>query len=229
MTPLRIAFDLDGVLADFDVAYRRVEQQIFGAADAENPVPGPELQAAAEEEEAPTESGNRRRDRVWREIEATPDFWMSLEPLDPEALPRLERLALQHRWEVFFVTHRPATAGDTVQRQSQRWLQRHGFELPSVLVLRGSRGALAASLHLDYLVDDTVQNCVDVVSDSRARVVLVLPRDRDGNKTRNARRLGMLVVPGISGALDILEDVQARRSNPSLLAKAARAIGWRNP
>ena len=69
---------------------------------------------------------------------------------------------LRHRWEVFFITQRPFTDGETVQRQTQRWLVAQGFDLPSVLVLRGSRGAAAAALGLDYHVDDRPQNCVDV-------------------------------------------------------------------
>jgi hypothetical protein len=170
---------------------------------------------------------NIKRDRVWQVIEAIPEFWTTLEPLESGVLPRLNRLAAEHRWEVFFITHRPATAGETVQRQSQRWLQRHGFELPSVLALHGSRASLAASLHLHYLIDDTIQNCVDVRAESETRVMLVLPRDRDGSKTRNARRLGMLVVSSASEALDLLEDIQARRANPSLLTKMARAVGWK--
>ena len=46
---------------------------------------------------------------------------------------------IRHRWEVFFITQRPATEGQTVQRQTQRWLVEQGFDLPSVLVISGSR------------------------------------------------------------------------------------------
>ena len=79
---------------------------------------------------------------------------------------------LQHRWEVFFITQRPATDGDTVQRQTQRWLVEQGFDLPSVLVIAGSRGAAAAALRLDYHVDDSPQNCLDVMAAASAKAVL---------------------------------------------------------
>ena len=74
-------------------------------------------------------------------------------------------MMLEQHWEVFFITQRPATRGETVQRQTQRWLVAQGFDLPSVLVIAGSRGAAAGALRLDYHVDDLAQNCVDVLSD----------------------------------------------------------------
>ncbi len=111
----------------------------------------------------------RREDEVWEAIESTPNFWTTLKPLDERAVPRIHELMLRHRWEVFFITQRPFTAGETVQRQTQRWLVAQGFDLPSVLVLHGSRGTAAAALRLDYHVDDRPQNCIDVSVDSTPR------------------------------------------------------------
>src|SRR4029453_2264985 len=119
----------------------------------------------------------RREDAVWKAIESTENFWAHLKPLDPDAVRRIHALMLQHRWEVFFITQRPETSGDTVQRQTQRWLVKQGFDLPSVLVLGGSRGAAAGALRLNYHVDDSAQNCIDVSSDSRARPIMVVPDD----------------------------------------------------
>ena len=123
----------------------------------------------------PTREARRRRDLVWRNIQSTPNFWLTLKPIDADAVRRIHEMMLRHRWEVFFITQRPKTEGDTVQRQTQRWLVEQGFDLPSVLVLAGSRGAAAAALRLDYHVDDSAQNCLDVISDSRARPILIVP------------------------------------------------------
>ena len=106
---------------------------------------------------------SHHRERVWRAIEATPNFWTTLKPLEPGAVKRLYQLTGEHNWEVFFITQRPATAGATVQWQTQKWLVEHGFSMPSVIPLSGGRGKCAAALQLDYLVDDTPQNCVDVL------------------------------------------------------------------
>ena len=68
----------------------------------------------------------------------------------PESIEEVsEALAAANRWEILFLTQRPTTAGDTAQVQSQRWLRAQGFDMPSVFVMNGSRGKLAAALHLD--------------------------------------------------------------------------------
>ena len=114
------------------------------------------------------------RDRVWRAIESTPNFWTTLKPLENGAVERLYQLTGEHNWEVFFITQRPATAGGTVQWQTHKWLVEQGFLMPSVIPLSGGRGKAAAALRLDYLVDDTPQNCVDVLSDSSTRAILLV-------------------------------------------------------
>lgn len=274
--PLRVAFDMDGVLADFESAFREVEVRLFG----EDTSPAPEQpEARASEEEksdtpkrrasdrtadprggggasrqgsaqaavqaaaAPQAQPNgesaqepeedervaptrRKLDRVWAAIEATPNFWTTLKPIDPDAVSRIQEMTLRHGWEVFFITQRPKTAGESVQRQTQRWLVQHGFDWPSVLVIPGSRGKAAAALHLDYLVDDSPKNCVDVIADSKARAVLIV-RDSDERVQSSARRLGIGVVSSIGKCLDILDHATEVRSQPTLMGRLARMVGWR--
>lgn len=238
---LRIGFDMDGVLADFDSAFRRVEVRLFGkgeAGHAGEPEREEEAQEAAGRREAKTEEDvtknrlagarktKRRRDRVWQLIQDTPNFWESLEPTDETAVRRIHALMLHHRWEVFFITQRPKTAGDTVQRQTQRWLVEQGFDLPSVLVLGGSRGAAAGALRLDYHVDDSPQNCLDVIADSRAKTILIVPDD-DEATIASARKLGVGTALSIGAALDILEQASAASAQPGLLSKLAAMVGWK--
>ena len=56
----------------------------------------------------------------------------------PEHIARLYALARDGRWEVFFMTKRPPSAGDTVQFQTQWWIERFGFYLPAVMTVRDS-------------------------------------------------------------------------------------------
>ena len=132
---------------------------------------------------------------------------------------------LQHRWEVFFITQRPATLGETVQRQTQRWLVAHGFDLPSVLVIPRSRGAAAASLRLDYHVDDSLKNCIDVKTESAAKPLLIVSGG-DQASIVSARRLGIGSAASIAAALDILEQASASRAHPRLLHRLAQFVGW---
>ena len=241
MSPIRVGFDIDGVVADFAQAYREVEQRLFddkpGRPDEpereEREQEHREAQAAREASESgiePTEGSpprelRRRRDLIWREIQRTPDFWLSLRPLEDGGVRRIHEQMMRHGWEVFFITQRPATAGDTVQRQTQRWLVEQGFDLPSVLVIGGSRGAAAAALRLSYHVDDSPQNCLDVMSSAGARAVLITS-DTDQMVT-TARKLEIAIMPSIQPCLDLLDQVSAARSNPTLLKRLATLVGWR--
>jgi hypothetical protein len=245
---------MDGVLADFESAFREVEQRLFGV-DAPPPPEQPETRAAEEEqaqtprrrasdkevenspaqdvvdaldaEEAPPRVLTRRKlDRVWSEIASTPDFWTTLKAIDPNAVPRIKEMMLRHGWEVVFITQRPRTAGESVQRQTQRWLVAQGFDWPSVLVMPGSRGKAAAALHIDYLVDDSPKNCVDVISDSRARALLIM-RERDDHMEASARRLGIGIASSIENCLDILEQATQHRGERSVFERLARIVGWR--
>ena len=244
---LRIAFDLDGVLADFGAAYGRIADRLFaksnpppalstpsGAGGEAPAVEGETAGASAEPQAggAPQASAEvlaqdvrlspRDRDRIWKEIRSTPDFWLTLDPMDPAVVVRLYERASARRWEMFFVTQRPATAGETVQRQTQRWLVKQGFVLPSVVVHNGSRGRLAAALELDYLVDDTVQHCVDVVSESSAKAILVAP-EADAPTEASARRLGIEVCRSPAASLDLLDAVAAGRWT-AFLRRTRRAM-----
>jgi hypothetical protein len=151
---------------------------------------------------------------------------MTLRPHDPMAVRRIHDMMLRHRLEVFFITQRPATVGQTVQRQTQQWLRQQGFDLPSVLVISGSRGAAAGAIRLDYHVDDSPQNCLDVVSDSRARPILIVP-EPDAVTENSAKRLRIGVARSIGQALDILEHTLNSRGNDAarLLDKLSRMVG----
>ena len=242
MNPLRIAFDMDGTLADLSSAYAEVEEGLFGSGTTEHDRPAPETREQEQHAENETPAAtigdkprperrsmrrsSRHREQVWHAIEETPDFWTTLKPLEPGVVKRLYDLTCEHNWEVFFITQRPATAGGTVQRQTHAWLVEYGFATPSVIPLSGGRGRCAAALHLDYLVDDTPQNCVDVLSDSSTRAILRVDAD-DPIAESSARRLGIGTARNVGDVLDLLVQATEARNNPSLFEKLRKLVGWK--
>ena len=126
----------------------------------------------------------------------TKNFWTTLDETEPGVVARIADLAADLRWDVLFITTRPTATGATTQVQSQQWLSAHGFAHPSVFVVKGSRGKVAAALDLDAVVDDRPENCLDVATESSARAILVWPespadsgrRERSATVSRWCRR-----------------------------------------
>ena len=200
---LRIAFDMDGVLADMEAALADHAEGLSGPDDATSR-------------------------RLWERIAAIENFWESLNELEPGTVARLYALAVDRRWEVIFLTRRPSTAGATAQVQTQRWLEAHGFALPSVYVVQRSRGQIAAALALDFVIDDRPENCLDVAVDSKARPILVLRND--GTQLPAAiRRLGIGVVGSVSQCLDILAQIDVEEESPGMVTRVLRLLGLKEP
>jgi phosphoglycolate phosphatase-like HAD superfamily hydrolase len=112
---LRLGIDIDGVLADFRAAFRKASKSSIGHAIEDQGDP-----------KASASLGQREVKRVWEQIARTPNWWMTLEPYEPDQVARLYQLTRAAGWEVFFLTNRPASAGDTVQFQTQWRIERQG-------------------------------------------------------------------------------------------------------
>lgn len=244
--PLRVGFDLDGVFADMEAALVRCATDVFGEAMIERlqeRANTAETTAAASETEGaadtagPTVAENtppilrlkitsRQTTRLWRHVETVENFWEDLREIEPGSLARLAGLAAEHRWEIIFLTKRPATAGYTAQVQSQRWLESKGFVLPSVFVVQGNRGRIAQALDLDIVVDDRPENCLDVVTDSKARAILVW-REKQQDLPTAARRLGIGVVESIDECLNILAQIDTMKpeEKPGVFDRIMRILG----
>jgi len=133
---------------------------------------------------------------------------------------RLGALAAERRWETIFLTKRPSSAGATAQVQTQRWLEANGFRMPSVFVVQGSRGRIAAALALDVVVDDRPENCLDVVVDSHARAVLVCRQNPQAMEA--SKRLGIGVVTTVSECLNELAAIDAPSHEPGVMERLKR-------
>ena len=211
---LRAGFDMDGVLADFRRAFRDTGQQFARSR-------GPEGEAA------PREPMNAREvKRTWDAIARTPQWWLGLEAYEPDQIARLYQVSRERRWEVYFLTTRPPSAGETPQFQTQWWLETQGFKLPSVLTVPGSRGELANALRLDVLVDDRLVNCMDVIAASQTKSIF-LDRDNDLNAREQALSRGIAPVATLREALDAVIALEAAQR--AARGPLARLADWFRP
>jgi uncharacterized HAD superfamily protein len=248
--PLRVGFDLDGTVADMYAALHAEAVKLFGddvlrkahlrqpgepatdVAAATNALANKAEDKSAEPEDDATTNlamqelhlTSRQQMVLWDHVKQIENFWTTLPELEPGIISRIARTATERRWEVIFLTTRPATAGELVQLQSQRWLEAHGFHYPSVYVVQRSRGKIADALHLDAFVDDRPENCLDIAVESKAKVILVWhgsPKDVPAG----AKRLGVRPVTSISEAIGLLEQLDDIRRQPSLMRSIKKVFG----
>ena len=205
---LRIGCDLDGTLADLDSAFQREAERLFGAGEGD-----------------PSARGRRRLRALWTHVTATENFWTTLAEAEPGAVARLAEAAAARGWEIIFLTQRPATAGEPTQRQSQRWLEAHGFERPSVFVVSGSRGRIASALDLDAVLDDRPENCADVVTDSDAASLLVWRQDAQ-RLPPGLSRLRIEVLFSMAAAIERLQQLDhVPPASTGMIHRVRRALG----
>jgi hypothetical protein len=193
---LRIGIDVDGVIADFRTAFHAAAVRCLrrDVADSDD------LESVG-----PLSPEDVRR--VWDHVARTQNWWMDVAPYEPDQIARLYSLTRAAGWEVFFMTKRPPSAGDSVQFQTQWWIERFGFYLPAVLTVPGSRGDIANGLRLDIIIDDQVINCIEVISAAPAKALLML-RSADPLAREHASNRGIGVVSTLSEAITVLERLQ---------------------
>jgi hypothetical protein len=187
---LRLGVDVDGIVADFQSAFRALAERELGL------TPG----------DAETGLSKSDVDRLWRAVASTTNWWLDVPAYEPDQIERLYAQSRKARWEVFFMTSRPPSAGDSVQLQTQVWLERHGYFLPSVLTTpAGARGELARSVRLDLALDDRPVNCLEIISASNAKALMVLRGATEARTREAAEARGIGVVSSLAEALDAVE------------------------
>ncbi|HYT73229.1 MAG TPA: hypothetical protein VEL79_00650 [Vicinamibacterales bacterium] len=210
---LRLGFDMDGVLANFRASFRATAVKVLRR----------DIEDAEDSPETGTQLTPDEIRRVWDHIAKAQNWWMELEPYEPDQIARLYSMARAVGWEVFFLTKRPASAGDSVQFQTQWWIERFGFYLPSVLTVPGSRGEVANGLRLDLIVDDRLINCVEVISASATKAIL-MQRTDDAATRDHATARGIGVVSTLAEALGVIERMHDLR--PQKRGRLLRLTEW---
>lgn len=191
---LRLGVDIDGVLADFRSAFR----------DAARLCLKRDLAIEGSPEDAALSHADI--DRVWRHVSRTANWWMGVKAYEPREVANLYALARAGGWEICFLTKRPPSAGDSVQFQTQWWLEQQGFYLPAVVTVPGSRGELANALRLDLVIDDQFVNCADVIGAGPTKALLMV-REHNPALQQYALDRGVGVVSSLAETLPVLSQL----------------------
>lgn len=188
---LRLGIDVDGVLADFRTCFRALAASELGSRG------GVDVE---------TDLSTEDIERLWKAVARAANWWVDLPPYEPEQIARLYGLARNGRWEVFFMTSRPPSGGDSVQLQTQVWLEQYGFYMPTVLTApAGARGELARALRIHLLIDDHLVNCMEIVGASNAKVIHMARGTPDNDRRVQAEARGIAVVSTLAEAIDAIE------------------------
>jgi hypothetical protein len=211
---LRLGVDIDGVLADFRTAFRDAARECL-----RRDVP---LESQSED----ASLSHADIDRVWSHIGRSANWWMGVKAYEPAEIANLYALARSGKWEICFLTKRPASAGDAVQFQTQWWLEQQGFYLPAVITVPGSRGDLANALRLDLVIDDQFVNCAEVIGAGPTKALLML-RDPDPRMEKHAMDRGVGVVASLADTIPIL--LQLHQLLRSQRGRMIRLSEWFRP
>ena len=161
-----VLFDVDGVLADFLSAFYREAKCIdisVNVAFAHTNKSWHEFNSISKEVVAAT----------WEKIKSTPCWWMSLKPfLCKQTLERINLLHIRH--EVYFVTSRIRTVGESVQYQTKFWLHEQGIYHAAV-ISTPKKGDIAKAVKADFSIDDKWENaqCVHWLTEGATKSYLL--------------------------------------------------------
>lgn len=145
MKPAITVWDIDGVLADFCLAFSGLGNKYFGT-----PVISTYQHTVWDEFPGMTAL---MVDHCWEHVNKNPSFWGELTPLvGKQTFLDIDELSLTGR--VYFATNRKNGKYET-----ERWLKGYGVTNPTV-VLTPRKGEFARAVGATYLIDDKSGNSI---------------------------------------------------------------------
>ena len=189
----RYMFDVDGVLADFDLAFTTLAHKMFGT---------PIISTVDQKEWSfQTILSTKEQSAVWDVLKNTLQWWASLSPLvSANMFMRINNLCARN--EVYFITNRMHDiSAPGVQTQS--WLQEYGiYRSPRVLVTK-DKGEACKVLNIDYSLEDNWGNACAIHWMSKTKSFLI--NRRYNEKARGIIPEGITRVQTVVDFLDLTE------------------------
>lgn len=176
---MRIGWDIDGVLANFD----RSAAEVLKAVSGRNLLPPDFDEHTSPTWHWPQHFGYSESEvkALWDAIAIDPDFWANLEEVSGmETLRCRWRTLLAAGHDMVFAT---ARLGKDPLIQTKYWLHKHGCSYANVTITK-EKGQFCADYFVDAYIDDRLQNIQDVVRKSPATRAYLL------NRLHNAAPIG---------------------------------------
>jgi len=175
---IRLGIDIDGVICDFSREVSKMANRLFNKQLPLGYLPKNWNWSdvlTAEEWKA-----------IWKELMATEDFWLHLIEL-PGARELHSFLAKNNDTQVYFITSRAQSVGQSTLMQTTQWLERRGlwprFDRSTVIVTEASeKWKYLKALEIPWYLDDYLPTIVQVQSicEGTRGVVFDAPYNQDG-------------------------------------------------
>jgi hypothetical protein len=147
--PGNIAFDIDGVLANFTRGFTRIANHLFGTPIGDHP-----SQESWMFEDLPSLDLDKAKcDAVWKVIKDSQNFWANLDPFNPSVMFVIEKIENK-----IFITNRP---GHLPKEQSIAFLERWGVYGPNVIVA-ADKVPTVKDHNVVAMIDDYEKNCFPI-------------------------------------------------------------------
>lgn len=169
---IKVAFDMDGVLSNFDTAFSAIANKLFGT-----PIIHPSA-VKAWDWHLWYPLSHEQIDELWEQItKREMNFWLQHKPLvSPWTMESINLLS--GKVPVYFITSRPQTPGMLVEAQTRGWLLASGIVGAQVLVT-SRKGITCQGLGITHVIDDKFTNCLDMAKNGRSKSYLLM---REHNK-----------------------------------------------
>jgi uncharacterized HAD superfamily protein len=166
-----VACDVDGVLADFILAFTKLAHSLFGT-----PITRTVDHLSWDKFPGLTDDDVFE---TWEAIQESSEFWLGLEPLvGPDVFSRIDQIE-RRGGRVYFVT---ARSGEYAKQQTEQWLRTFGITNPTVIVTT-SKAETARVVGATHAIDDKAGNAVAIQYMSTAKSYLL---DRPYNRFDNS-------------------------------------------
>lgn len=149
---MRIAIDLDGVIADFIWSFSAVAAEL-------GLIPERYRTSVQQSWTLPF-----NHNPVWKIVKSRWNWWMTLEPIATHVeIAAMNKAIGEH--DVYFITSRPRGRGLSAELQARYWLAGIGVDVDGASVIAtktGTKGALCQALDIEAMLEDCPDNLEDL-------------------------------------------------------------------